>query len=138
MNFCEPRQKREERPFCAGTSCATAGLWPVVTRTLSTLQKFPDFFEMQCWQPCYQCTPRTSLRTYTLLCEVMAPCYQMYLNSKQQSLTLYYCLCFAITNVSLVAKYFLPCLALNFNRYKYYNDVWLYNGTSYTSSITDF
>ena len=26
MNFCEPRQKREERPFSAGTSCAWAGL----------------------------------------------------------------------------------------------------------------
>ena len=36
MNFREPRQEREERPFSAGTSCAWAGLWPVVTRTLST------------------------------------------------------------------------------------------------------
>ena len=43
INFCEPRQKQEERPFSAGNSCAWAGLWPVVTLTLSTSRSFQNF-----------------------------------------------------------------------------------------------
>ena len=39
MNFCKPRQKREERPFSAGTTCAWAGLSPVVTQSLQTFLK---------------------------------------------------------------------------------------------------
>ena len=53
MNFCEPRQKREERPFSAGTSCVWAGLWPAVTRTLSTLQSFQTFLRHNVGNPVY-------------------------------------------------------------------------------------
>ena len=49
MNFCEPRQKREERPFSAGSSRARAGPWQCVL--VKHFAKFPDFFEKQCWQP---------------------------------------------------------------------------------------
>ena len=45
MNFCEPWQKREKRNFFTGTSCGRAGLWPVVTRTLSTSQSFQTFWD---------------------------------------------------------------------------------------------
>ena len=49
INFCE--WKREEHPFSAGTSCARAGPWPVVTHMLRTSQSFQTFWET-CWQPC--------------------------------------------------------------------------------------
>ena len=53
MNFCEPRQKREERRFSTGTSCVWAGLWPAVTRTLSTLQSFQTFLRHNVGNPVY-------------------------------------------------------------------------------------
>ena len=45
MNFYKSRQKQEEGPFFAGTSCAWAGPWPVVTRTLSTSRSSQTFFK---------------------------------------------------------------------------------------------
>ena len=47
-------KKQEKRPHPAG-SCTCAGLWPVVTRTLSTM-KFSDSFETHRWQPCMICS----------------------------------------------------------------------------------
>ena len=51
MNFCGPRQKREERPFSTGTSCAWAGLWPVVAFTLRTWRCFQTFLRHNVGNP---------------------------------------------------------------------------------------
>ena len=51
IKFCEPRQKREERTFSAGTYCAWAGSWLVVTRTLSTLKSFQTFLRHNVGNP---------------------------------------------------------------------------------------
>ena len=42
-DFCDPKQKREKHP--AGSSCAWAGLWPAIKRTLRTSQIFYTFFK---------------------------------------------------------------------------------------------
>ena len=42
--FCDFRQKRGKYPHPVGSSCDWTGLWPVVTRTLSTLQSFQTFW----------------------------------------------------------------------------------------------
>ena len=51
MDFFESKQKREERPFSTGTSCAWAGLWPVITRTLSTSWSFQTFLRHNVGNP---------------------------------------------------------------------------------------
>ena len=51
--ICDFRQKREKRPHQAGFSCAWAGLWPAVTRTLNTLRSFQTFLIHKCWQLCF-------------------------------------------------------------------------------------
>ena len=38
--FCDSRLKLGKRPHTAGSSCAWAGLWPAVTRTLSISRSF--------------------------------------------------------------------------------------------------
>ena len=51
-------EKREDRPFSAGTSCAWAGRWPAVMRTLKHFAKFSDFLrhnfgnQQQPYSPC--------------------------------------------------------------------------------------
>ena len=52
INSCEARQKQKERPFSAGTFSAGAGLWLVVTRTLSTSRSFQTFLRH------YVCNPK--------------------------------------------------------------------------------
>ena len=53
INFCKPRQRREERHFFAGTSYGWAGLRPGVTRTLSASQSFQTFLRHNVGNPVY-------------------------------------------------------------------------------------
>ena len=43
--FCDPRQKLGKRPHSTGSSCAWAGLWPAVRRTLSISRSFQTFLK---------------------------------------------------------------------------------------------
>ena len=44
-NSVVPEKKREKRPHSACSSCACSGLWPAVTRMLSTSQSFQTFLK---------------------------------------------------------------------------------------------
>ena len=50
-DFCDSKQKREQRFHPAGSYCAWAGLRPVVTRTLSTSRSFQTFFKHNVGNP---------------------------------------------------------------------------------------
>ena len=43
--FSDTRQKREKHPHPASSSCAWAGLWPAITRALSTSRSFQTFLK---------------------------------------------------------------------------------------------
>ena len=49
--FCDSRLKWEKLPHPAGSSCAWAGLWPSVMRTLSTSRSFQTFLKHNVGNP---------------------------------------------------------------------------------------